>query len=73
MGQKKMGLRLAWIIPNLLTYIASVFILLFVTLNFNDIKALGQLWIYGMMLVCLLGVSLFGSFRIRKWIRDGQM
>jgi hypothetical protein len=73
MTKPNMGLRIAWIIPNVIMYIFFLGLSVFVFANaegLNDINRLG-LWL--VTLILLLFIALFGSYRIWSWIKQDKL
>ncbi|WP_173107162.1 hypothetical protein [Bacillus sp. KH172YL63] len=66
-------LRIAWIIPNVLLYIAFIFLLFFITGNDNGLKEINALNIYVVLTILIFAVAVFGSIRIAKWMREGKL
>lgn len=72
-NRKNIKLRVAYLIPNIACYLMVVYIGVFLLRNakeLDEIKSLG-LWLF--MLIMLLMVSLFCSYRIYTWIKQGKM
>jgi len=46
---------------------------LFVLINVEGLKAINQLSYYVLLMILLFLVSVFGSYRIWSWIKDGKM
>lgn len=70
---KNTKLRVAWIVPNVFTYLMFIGALVFVTINAQGIQEIGMtpLWIFTLF-VLFVG-SVLGSLRIRYWIKKGKM
>lgn len=68
-----MGLKMVWIIPNVLFYLLAIGVLWFIVINaqaLQEISSLG-IWILGLLLLLL--VNFFGSYRIASWIKQGKI
>lgn len=72
-GKKSMALRAAWIIPNVLCYFLLIYIGIFVGKNAEGLEEINQLGIWLFMLIVMLMVSAFGTFRIVHWIKKGKL
>ncbi|RWZ54633.1 hypothetical protein EQV77_13355 [Halobacillus fulvus] len=70
---KNKRLRVAWIVPNVFCYLMSVGLSTFVLVNAEGLQEIGVLgrWVFAMLV--LFFVSLFGSYRIRTWIKEGRI
>lgn len=71
---KNIKLRIVWIIPNVFCYLMFLGFSTFISMNAEGLREMPGLfigWIF-MMLVLLL-VSIFGSYRIWTWIKEGKM
>lgn len=66
-------LRLFWIIPNVICYLMFIGFSTFVIVNFEGLKEINRLSIWVIAMLSLLIVSIFGSFRIRNWIKEGKL
>ncbi|MDQ0876071.1 cbb3-type cytochrome oxidase subunit 3 [Paenibacillus sp. V4I3] len=73
MTKPKMGLRMAWIIPNILMYIFFLGLSLFVFANSELLNDINRLGIWFVILILLLLIALFGSYRIWYWIQQGKL
>ncbi|WP_066303511.1 hypothetical protein [Bacillus sp. FJAT-29814] len=70
---KNIKLRLIWIIPNVFCYLALFGFSAFVFVNADGLKEINRLSIWVIMMMILFLVSVFGSFRIWVWIKEGKM
>lgn len=70
---KNNKLRVIWIVPNLFCYIMFLGTLLFVLTHAEELRELNRLFIWVLTSFSLLLVSLFGSYRIWSWIKEGKM
>ncbi|WP_063892018.1 hypothetical protein [Paenibacillus sp. Soil787] len=66
MTKPKMGLRIAWIIPNVLMYILFLGLTVFVFANTKGLIDMNRPGIWLIMLILLLMIALFSSYRIWK-------
>ncbi|KRF20194.1 hypothetical protein [Paenibacillus sp. Soil787] len=73
MSNQKLGLRIAWIIPNVLMYMFFLVLSIFVFYNADGLDDINRLSIWLITLILLLFISLFGSFRIWSWIKQGKL
>jgi predicted ABC-type exoprotein transport system permease subunit len=67
------ALRMAWIIPNVFMYLLFIGFGAFVLINADGLRDINRLGIWSFMLCLLLLVALFGSYRIRTWIKQGKL
>ncbi|MCR2821298.1 hypothetical protein [Lederbergia panacisoli] len=65
--------KLMWIIPNVFCYIMFVAVIIFIVRNEEGLLENNDLFIWGIMGLILLLVSMFGSFRIWRWIKEGEI
>ncbi|MGG1660503.1 hypothetical protein [Brevibacillus sp. NRS-1366] len=72
-NQKKLALRIAWIIPNVFCYALVIYFGFYVIDNASELKEINEFGKWVFMLFCLLLASLYGSFRIFTWIRAGKI
>jgi hypothetical protein len=73
MTKPNMGLRIAWIIPNVLMYIFFLGLSVFVIENAEGLNDINRLGIWLVTLILLLLVAIFGSYRIWSWIKKGKL
>lgn len=73
MTKPNMGLRMAWIIPNVLMYIFFFGLSVFVFANSEGLNNINRLGIWLVTLILLLLITLFGSYRIWSWIQQGKL
>lgn len=73
MAKPNLGLRIAWIIPNVILYIFFLGLSVFIFANAEGLKYINRLGIWLVILILLLVTSLFGSYRIWTWIRQGKL
>ncbi|MCR8630215.1 hypothetical protein [Paenibacillus radicis (ex Xue et al. 2023)] len=71
--KSNMGLRIAWIIPNVLMYIFFVGLTVFVFVNAEGLNKINRLGIWLIALLLLLFIALFCSYRIWTWIKQGKL
>ncbi|MDF2679294.1 MAG: hypothetical protein K0R47_484 [Brevibacillus sp.] len=71
--KKSTALRAAWIIPNVLCYFLLIYIGFFVGKNAEGLEETNRLGIWLFMLIAMILVSLFGSYRIMYWIKKGKL
>lgn len=73
MNIKNMGLKMIWIIPNVLLYLFAIGILWFIVINAQALQEISGLGIWILILLLLLLVNFFGSYRIVSWIKQGKI
>ncbi|CAM3427514.1 hypothetical protein [Brevibacillus invocatus] len=74
MSTKKHGkLRIAYLIPNIGCYLMILYIGFFIFQNARELEEIGQLGMWLLMLILLTLVSLYGSYRIATWIKQGKV
>ena len=66
-------LRFAWIIPNVFCYLMFIGFSTFVALNAEGLQEISRLDISVFAMIILFLVSIFGSYRIWTWIKEGEM
>lgn len=70
---KNNKLRVAWIIPNVFCYLMLVGLSIFVAINAEGLAEVDRLSIWVLSMFMLLIVSVFGSYRIWTWIKQGKL
>ncbi|KOO46017.1 hypothetical protein [Priestia koreensis] len=65
--------RVIWIIPNVFCYLMVIGLIVFITANAEGLYSENRLEIWVFFSMLLLAVSIFGSYRIWKWMRDGKL
>ncbi|CAM5222231.1 hypothetical protein UACE39S_03383 [Ureibacillus acetophenoni] len=70
---KNTKLRVIWIIPNVICYLMLIGYSTFVALNAKGLEEINSLSTSVIMMLMLLFVSVFGSYRIWTWIKEGKM
>ncbi|AWE07929.1 hypothetical protein DCE79_11260 [Lysinibacillus sp. 2017] len=70
---KNTKLRIVWIIPNVFCYLMVIIFSIFVALNAEGLQEINRLGIWVFAMIILFLVSIFNSFRIWTWIREGKM
>ncbi|MFP3323471.1 hypothetical protein R0K05_10190 [Planococcus sp. SIMBA_160] len=70
---KDMGVKMMWIVPNILLYLLAIGVLWFIIVNAQTMQEISYLgiWIIGLLLLLL--VNFFGSYQIASWIKQGKM
>ncbi|WP_080846266.1 hypothetical protein [Cytobacillus gottheilii] len=66
-------LRIIYIIPNVFCYLMVIGFSFFVFRNAKGLEELGRLSIWVIMLLLLFFVSIYGSYRIWSWIKEGKI
>ncbi|EGA90940.1 hypothetical protein GPDM_02320 [Planococcus donghaensis MPA1U2] len=70
---KNIGLKMIWIIPNVLLYLLAIGILWFIFINAQGLQEINNLEIWVLILLLLLLVNFFGSYKIVSWIKQRKM
>ncbi|MHC0039483.1 hypothetical protein [Pseudoneobacillus sp. C159] len=70
---KNWKLRIAWMIPNVFCYVMVICLLMFIIFNADGLADINRLSLYVLTMLVLLAVSIFGSFQIWKWVREGKI
>ncbi|MDG5785959.1 hypothetical protein QA612_00545 [Evansella sp. AB-P1] len=70
---KNTKLRVAWIIPNVFCYLMLIGFSSFIALNAEGLKEISRLGIWVFVMIILFLVSIFGSYRIWTWIKEGKI
>ncbi|OXS59539.1 hypothetical protein B1B00_11360 [Bacillus sp. DSM 27956] len=70
---KNTKLRIIWIIPNVFCYFMLIGLSIWVAANNEGLQEIHRLSIYVIFMILLLLVSVFGSYRIWTWIKEGRM
>lgn len=66
-------LRIAWIIPNVMSYLFIIGLAFWVILNRVGLREINRFSIYVVFIILFCCVTLFGSYRIRNWIKNGEL
>lgn len=72
-SKKSYKLRIAYLIPNIGCYLMILYIGFFLFQNAKGLEEIGQLGMWLLMLILLTLVSLYGSYRIATWIKQGKI
>ncbi|WLD92879.1 hypothetical protein [Alkalihalobacillus sp. AL-G] len=70
---KNTKLRIVWIIPNVFCYLLLFGLTMWVVANGEGLREINRLSIYVIFMILLFLVSVFGSYRIWRWIKEGKM
>lgn len=70
---KNTKLRIAWIIPNVFCYLMLFGLFIWVVANGEGLQEINRLSIYVLFMILLFIVSVFGSYRIWTWIKEGKI
>ena len=70
---KNAKLRIVWIIPNVFCYLMLFGLAMWMMANVEGLQEINSLSIYVIFMILLLLVSVFGSYRILTWIKQGEM
>ncbi|MDI2585993.1 hypothetical protein OR571_02305 [Psychrobacillus sp. NEAU-3TGS] len=70
---KNTKLRMVWILNNIFCYLMFIGFSIFVVINKEDFQLIDRwsIWVIGMLL--LLMFSMFGTYRICGWIKEGKL
>ncbi|MGE7924818.1 hypothetical protein ACQKND_16765 [Viridibacillus arvi] len=70
---KNTKLRIAWIIPNVFCYLMLFGLSIWTVANGEGLQEINRLSLYVIFILLLFLVSVFGSYRIWKWIKEGKI
>ena len=70
---KNTKLRMIWIIPNVFCYLILTGLSMWIVANGEGLQEINRLKIYVIILILLFLVSVFGSYRIWRWTKEGKM
>jgi lysylphosphatidylglycerol synthetase-like protein (DUF2156 family) len=70
---KNTKLRIIWIIPNVFCYLILFGLAMWVVANGEGLQEINRLSIFVIFMILLFLVSVFGSYRIWGWIKEGKM
>lgn len=70
---KNTKLRIAWIIPNVFSYLMLFGLLIWTVANGEGLQEINRLSLYVIFMLLLFLVSVFGSYRIWTWIKEGDI
>lgn len=70
---KNTTLRAIWILPNIFLYLLFIGVTTFVVVNADGLREINRMGIWVVYLMLLLAVAIFGSFRIRSWIKERKI
>lgn len=73
MKKNNLKLRAAYIILNIVFYLFFIGFSSYVIINAAGLDDLGRLGMMVIMMVLLLFVAIFMSFKISSWIRKGKL
>ncbi len=68
-----MKLRILWIAPHVFLYLVNLGFLLFIVLNWTDLKQYGNPGLFVFIWVVFTLVQLFGSYKIFEWLKNGHL
>ncbi|KMY48926.1 hypothetical protein [Peribacillus loiseleuriae] len=66
-------LRIMWIIPNVFCHLVLIGLSVWVVANSEGLQEINSLSIYVIFIILLFFVSVFGSYQIWTWIKNGKM
>jgi lysylphosphatidylglycerol synthetase-like protein (DUF2156 family) len=66
-------LRIVRVIPNVFCYLIFIVFSAFVVTNWKGLEEINRLSIWVIVMLVLLAVSIFGSYRIWAWIKEGKL
>ncbi|WP_225216108.1 hypothetical protein [Psychrobacillus faecigallinarum] len=70
---KNTKLRIAWIIPNVFCYLMLFGLSIWTVSNSEGLEEINRLSLYVIFMLLLFLVSVFGSYRIWTWIKEGKI
>ncbi|MGR3763025.1 hypothetical protein [Rossellomorea sp. NS-SX7] len=70
---KNTKLRLVWVIPNVFCYLMFAGVSAFTVIHAEGLQEIHRLGIWVLAMILLFAVSIFGSYRIWTWIKEGKM
>ncbi|MDF1506646.1 hypothetical protein PZE06_00475 [Robertmurraya sp. DFI.2.37] len=70
---KNNKLRLVWITLNIFCYFIFIRFSFFVITHSKELDEFNQLSIWVIILLSLLFISIYGSYRIWTWMKEGKM
>jgi hypothetical protein len=70
---KDTKLRVVWNIPNVFCYLIIVGLSIFIVLNVEGLREVNRLGIWVISIIILFLISIYGSYRIWSWIKEGKM
>jgi len=70
---KNTKFRIAWIIPNVFCYLMLFGLSIWTVTNVEGLEEINRLSLYFIIMLLLFLVSVFGSYRIRTWIKEGKI
>ncbi|MGE7932613.1 hypothetical protein [Viridibacillus arvi] len=70
---KNTKLRIAWIIPNVFCYLMLFGLSIWTVANGEGLQEINRLSLYVIFMLLLFLVSVFGSYRIWTWIKEGKI
>ncbi|MEK4082475.1 hypothetical protein [Psychrobacillus sp. FSL K6-1415] len=70
---KNTKLRIAWIIPNVFCYLMLFGLSIWTVLNSEGLEEINRLSLYVIFMLLLFLVSVFGSYRIWTWLKEGKI
>ncbi|WP_349772356.1 hypothetical protein [Lederbergia citrisecunda] len=62
-----------WIIPNIMCYLMFAAVIIFIVKNEKGLLKINELFIWVLISIILLLVSIYGSYRIQRWIKEGKI
>ncbi|WP_419961790.1 hypothetical protein [Psychrobacillus sp. BM2] len=70
---KNTKLRIVWIIPNVFCYLMLFGLSIWTVVNSEGLEEINSLSLYVILMLLLFLVSVFGSYRIWTWIKEGEI
>ncbi|GGA39628.1 hypothetical protein [Psychrobacillus lasiicapitis] len=70
---KNTKLRMVWILNNIFCYLMFIGFSIFVVINKEDLLLINRLSIWVIAMLLLLMLSMFGTYRIYGWIKEGKL
>ncbi|TQR12696.1 hypothetical protein FG382_13475 [Psychrobacillus lasiicapitis] len=64
---------MVWILNNIFCYLMFIGFSIFVVINKEDLLLINRLSIWVIAMLLLLMLSMFGTYRIYGWIKEGKL
>ncbi|RKN61278.1 hypothetical protein D7M11_35600 [Paenibacillus ginsengarvi] len=71
-NKKKLGLRIAWIVPQVFLSLLDTAFLIFLVLEWENLGPTRDFF-YGLLWLLLTAVIIYGFIKIGSWIKEGKM
>ncbi|WP_298467567.1 hypothetical protein [uncultured Psychrobacillus sp.] len=70
---KNTKLRIAWIVPNVFCYLMLFGLSIWTVATGEGLLEINRLSLYVIIMLLLFLASVFGSYQIRTWIKEGKI